>query len=64
MGKNIKIECVGHNPYFSGNFFAIQLSKMSKTELVSHNPYFSGNFFAIKYQIIIDYDLNKSQSLF
>ena len=42
-----------HNPYFSGNLFAIKLGKPVILCLgMSHNPYFSGNLFAIVSDII------------
>ena len=36
-----------HNPYFSGNLFAIGVLRLNGKFIPSHNPYFSGNLFAI-----------------
>ena len=37
----------GHNPYFSGNSFAILSGILHEPVEMGHNPYFSGNSFAI-----------------
>ena len=52
-----------HNPYFSGNSFAIQEERKNKN-ISSHNPYFSGNSFAIALWLFMDLRPDKSQSLF
>ena len=36
-----------HNPYFSGNLFAMSEKRFTTPIDSSHNPYFSGNLFAI-----------------
>ena len=39
----------GHNPYFTGNSFAISTQKPLNKMKECHNPYFTGNSFAIKH---------------
>ena len=40
---------MSHNPYFTGNSFAITRHKIVRTLLSCHNPYFTGNSFAMDY---------------
>ena len=47
MAYQLVNEGESHNPYFSGNFFAIGRAPDGYPSQCSHNPYFSGNFFAI-----------------
>ena len=54
-----------HNPYFTGNSFAITLStSMTHSMQWCHNPYFTGNSFAINYYNCYSYGGSESQSLF
>ena len=48
---------MSHNPYFSGNLFAIINTDWISKSNHCHNPYFSGNLFAI-YDFDIDNDFN------
>ena len=54
----------GHNPYFSGNSFAIEATKFGLIDLMSHNPYFSGNSFAMESKLKEALLPEMSQSLF
>ena len=38
---------ISHNPYFTGNSFAINLGIHTSKNKKGHNPYFTGNSFAI-----------------
>ena len=54
----------GHNPYFSGNSFAIKTPLLTNSYKTSHNPYFSGNSFAILKNVDVYNKRLRSQSLF
>ena len=60
----LEITTLSHNPYFSGNLFAIRIIPRPRRRLLSHNPYFSGNLFAILEGAVECFWIEESQSLF
>ena len=55
---------MSHNPYFTGNSFAILLTTIKTKDYQCHNPYFTGNSFAILTSTKIGIFSSSSQSLF
>ena len=47
-GADLRFFEISHNPYFTGNSFAIQGFQYNSKGLSCHNPYFTGNSFAIR----------------